>query len=122
LSTGALGDALVRPGRVVVRLVFGQDRVQILGAGRSASAKTMLWSVAALVALVVGGSRIYLGAHWLTDVLGGYALGACWVATVVVVMLAISSRRTSGAELAVPGNESRQPADQMPIDEPGTGA
>jgi membrane-associated phospholipid phosphatase len=94
----------------------------VLGAGRSASAKTMLWSVAALVALVVGGSRIYLGAHWLTDVLGGYALGACWVAAVVIVMLAISSRRTGGAELAVPGNESRQPADQTPIDEPGTGA
>jgi hypothetical protein len=26
---GALGDALVRPGRVVVRLVFGQDRLQM---------------------------------------------------------------------------------------------
>jgi undecaprenyl-diphosphatase len=90
----------------------------VLGAGRSAWVKTVLWSVAALVALAVGGSRIYLGAHWLTDVLGGYALGACWVATVVIVMLSISSRRTGAAELAVPGNGSRQSADQTPIDEP----
>ena len=29
LSWDALGDALVRPGRVVVRLVFGQDGAQV---------------------------------------------------------------------------------------------
>ena len=59
----------------------------ILGAGRSKAAKAVLWSVAAFVMLVVGASRIYLGAHWLTDVLGGYALGASWVAVITTVAL-----------------------------------
>jgi len=34
-SGDALGDALVRPGRVVVRLVFSQDRLQMSLAGDS---------------------------------------------------------------------------------------
>jgi undecaprenyl-diphosphatase len=100
---GHFSGAAFPSGHAAQSVAFYAMLAIVLGAGRSASAKTMLWSVAALVALVVGGSRIYLGAHWLTDVLGGYVLGASWVAAVVVVVLAISSRRTSGAELAAPG-------------------
>ena len=41
--------------------------------------KVGLWAGAVIVWAVVGTSRLYLGVHWLTDVLGGEALGALWL-------------------------------------------
>ena len=79
----------------------------ILGAGRSARAKAALWSAAVLIALIVGASRIYLGAHWLTDVLGGYALGTWLVAVIVIVTLTPGRRRAEPFSSA--GLPSRAP-------------
>ena len=45
--------------------------------------RVLLAVVAVLVVVLVGISRIYLGVHAPTDVLGGWALGALWVAGVV---------------------------------------
>ncbi len=44
-----------------------------------------------LAVLSVGFSRIYLGAHWPSDVLGGYAIGSAWVLIAV-----IADRRFAG--------------------------
>jgi undecaprenyl-diphosphatase len=46
-------------------------------------AKTAVCATAVGLALVVGVTRIYLGAHWTSDVLGGWLLGALWTAAVV---------------------------------------
>jgi undecaprenyl-diphosphatase len=39
------------------------------------------WAGALLVVAAVGATRIELGAHYASDVIGGFALGAFWVAT-----------------------------------------
>lgn len=41
--------------------------------------------VAALLAISVGLSRVYLGVHWPSDVLAGWALGAAWALLVWLV-------------------------------------
>ena len=44
----------------------------------SSRAKTLCVALCALIATAIAGSRIYLGVHYLSDVVGGLVLGAAW--------------------------------------------
>jgi membrane-associated phospholipid phosphatase len=59
----------------------------MLMAGRSARARVLLAAGAALIAFVVGLTRLYLGAHWMTDVLGGWALAGVWDSLLIICYL-----------------------------------
>lgn len=48
-------------------------------------AKLTLWVISIALILGIGLSRIYLGVHYPSDVLAGYAAGVVWVATVKFV-------------------------------------
>ena len=57
-----------------------------------------------LAVVVVGASRIYLGAHWMIGVLGGMP----WATSVAVaVVVLVSSRGTGGANTTAEGGEWR---------------
>jgi undecaprenyl-diphosphatase len=79
----------------------------VLAAGRSPRARVLLLSAATVVVLLVGASRVYLGAHWLTDVLAGYALGATWLALLIALRLRRGAR-TVGQPPAKPTDTPQQ--------------
>jgi membrane-associated phospholipid phosphatase len=70
----------------------------MLMAGRSARARVLLAAGAALIAFVVGLTRIYLGAHWMTDVLGGWAIAGVWDCLLIICYLLAQRMGAASAE------------------------
>jgi undecaprenyl-diphosphatase len=56
-------------------------------AGRTSSLRVriLIWTLAALLVAAIGFSRVYLGVHYLSDVIAGYLAAALWVSTLVTL-------------------------------------
>jgi undecaprenyl-diphosphatase len=59
----------------VVYLTLGALLARVEGRRR---VRVYLVALGAVLTLLVGASRVYLGVHWPTDVLGGWTIGAAW--------------------------------------------
>jgi membrane protein DedA with SNARE-associated domain/membrane-associated phospholipid phosphatase len=76
--------------------VYGMLAALLAAATPRWGRKVAAWTGAVLVVALIAFSRLYLGAHWLTDVLGGIALGAAWLFGVLAGERAIGQLRTAG--------------------------
>ena len=59
----------------ITYLTLGAMLAQVMPGRRQ---KVFVFTTAVVLALIIGASRVYLGVHWLTDVLAGWSLGAAW--------------------------------------------
>ncbi|MDX6585038.1 MAG: hypothetical protein QOI10_4222, partial [Solirubrobacterales bacterium] len=57
------------------------------------SPRVLLAAAAAVCALAIGLSRLYLGVHWASDVVGGWLIGTTWLASCLTVARVVPMRR-----------------------------
>ncbi|PIU28084.1 phosphatase PAP2 family protein [Candidatus Aquicultor secundus] len=66
-------------------LLFGFLGFLALLSAEGRTSRYVLSAVSFLIPLIVGLGRVYAGAHWVTDVVGGYLLGTAILLTLVCV-------------------------------------
>jgi membrane-associated phospholipid phosphatase len=74
-------------GHALVSLaVYGSIALVLARRLSSHTQRALLLGATALLVIAIGFSRLYLGVHFLSDVLAGYAAGAAWLAFLYVVL------------------------------------
>jgi undecaprenyl-diphosphatase len=84
-------------GHATVAVAVWGTMVLILGPGRSPRTKVLLGAAAGAISLLVAVSRLYLGVHWFTDVVGGLALGATILSCIAALSFVLGPGRGGGA-------------------------
>jgi undecaprenyl-diphosphatase len=72
-------------GHATMSIVVIGTIVVLAWAGLGALGRAAVVVVAAAWVGAVGATRVYLGVHWISDVLAGWAVGAAWLALCVTV-------------------------------------
>lgn len=88
-----LGGYSFPSGHVVqYTTLFGFAFYVVLIAWRASAWRTLALLLLGLIVALVGPSRVYLGEHWPSDVLGAYLLGALWLAGTIELHLFLKPR------------------------------
>jgi undecaprenyl-diphosphatase len=66
------------------------------------AARAYCVAAAALLPLLIGMSRVYLGVHYPTDVLAGWMVGLCWAIACWLITATPFVRRSRGGAVPAP--------------------
>jgi undecaprenyl-diphosphatase len=73
---------------------LGGLAVLISGRVHGTALRALIWILALALILLIGGSRIYLGVHYPSDVLAGYSAAVVWVVAVALGDRAVARRHS----------------------------
>ena len=101
-------------GHSATAAAFYAAAALIIGRSLSGRWRHLAIAVAVALAVAVAGSRVLLDLHWLSDVVGGLALGWAWFALCAVVFGGRLLRPTAAAEAAADEAATTSPRDSPP--------
>jgi undecaprenyl-diphosphatase len=90
-------------------VAYGVIAVLVARSGLPRPARTVIIGLLAVLIVLIGLSRVYLGAHYPTDVLGGWLMGFAWVSLFAAVSVGLDPRVSA----------ARAPADAVAAEDPG---
>jgi undecaprenyl-diphosphatase len=103
---GTLGPSFPS-GHTTAAAAFYAAAALLLGRGRGTGTRMVLAGAAVGIAVAVACSRVLLDVHWVSDVIGGLALGWAWFAACSIAFGGRLLRFGAGAEIAADAAQGR---------------
>ena len=81
--------------------VYGAFAIVLLRGARSWKRYLLVICTLVTVLALIGSSRVYLGAHYFSDVLAGFSVGTAWLMICALLLTVREARRRSRLARAV---------------------
>ncbi len=108
-AAGTLGPSFPS-GHAATAAAFYAAAALLLGRRRARPARAVLAGLAVGIAVAVAASRVLLDVHWLSDVIGGLALGWAWFAVCGIAFGGRILRFGAGAETVARVADESEPS------------
>jgi membrane-associated phospholipid phosphatase len=82
--------------------VYGAFAIVVLRGAQGWKQYALVISALVMLLALIGFSRVYLGAHYFSDVLAGFSVGTAWLMICVLVLTVREARRRGRSARAVP--------------------
>lgn len=81
-------------GHVLFFIVFFGFIAYLAWLHQTGRARIIVIAICGALIMLIGPSRVYLGAHWASDVMGSYIIGVLWLFVLILGYQLVSHKRT----------------------------